>query len=45
VYGTSYTDSNTTANSSGTCYTEYYVEAVYPSSKRGQSLYITSDAC
>lgn len=45
VFSTSYTDTNTTANSSGTCYTEYYLEAVYPSSKRGESQYVTFDAC
>lgn len=45
VFGTSYTDTNATANSSGTCYTEYYVEAVYPSTKRGSSLYVSSEAC
>ena len=45
VYSTSYTDTNANADTSGTCYTEYYIEAVYPSTKRGQSQYLSFEAC
>jgi hypothetical protein len=45
AYGTSHTDSNATANSSGSCYTEYWVSPVYPSSKRGYGQSVTFDAC
>jgi hypothetical protein len=45
VYGTSYTDTNATSSSSVTCYTEYYVGPVYPSSKRGYSQSAVFDAC
>lgn len=45
VFGTSYTDTNATADSSGNCYTEYYIEPVFPSTKRGASQYVSLSAC